>query len=144
MLFVLAFVRTWRCGQPGHWAAFAAMLACGILPLAWYAAFLNHSWVHAWFTYRELAIALNAALLALWVLVPKEALARQPRQARRTSGASAASDRPRASEPIPRGQAVSGRQRSQSLVYAQDDYFTDYDDYNAYSDYADYNDYDDE
>ena len=135
MLFVLAVVATQRSGKPGHWTAFFAVLACGLLPLAWFAVLLNHSWTHAWFTYRELAISLNALLLALWVLVPAGARLRQARPAQHASApAGAGNARTTYSEPVPRGQAVSGRQRSQSLVYLQDDYFTDYDDYNSYVD----------
>lgn len=39
-------------------------IAC--LPLAWYVALSNHSYIHSWFTYRELLIAVFALLC--WLL----------------------------------------------------------------------------
>lgn len=37
-------------------------LVVAVYPLAWYAVLKNHSYIHYWFTYRELAIALYAGM----------------------------------------------------------------------------------
>ena len=40
-------------------------LAVILLPVAWYAVTMNHSYIHYWFTYRELAISAFAAFFYL-------------------------------------------------------------------------------
>ena len=127
LLVIFLFIRTKRAGLPCHWAAFLSILAVATLPLAWYAALPNHSWTHAWYTYRDLAISLGAMLLALWALVPPGALAR--REPAHRTGRSAG-----ASQPLVRGQAVSGRQHSRSLAYEDDETFFDDYDYDPYDD----------
>lgn len=39
------------------------LLAVAIYPLLWYAAFQNHSYIHSWFTFRDLAVGVYGGLL---------------------------------------------------------------------------------
>lgn len=45
----------WRKGWP--------IVAVSIYPLLWYAAFQNHSYVHGWFTFRDLAVGVYGVML---------------------------------------------------------------------------------
>ncbi len=49
------------------------MLCIAILPFIWYAVLSNHSWIHAWMTYRELAIFVYAITTVGMMFVCKEA-----------------------------------------------------------------------
>ena len=41
----------------------------GAMPFVWYAVLSNHSWIHFWFAYRELAIFINALLMMVVGLI---------------------------------------------------------------------------
>ena len=49
-------------GSNGVPASWAAMLLLAALPLLWYKLMGNHSYVHHWFTYREMAVSVFALL----------------------------------------------------------------------------------
>ena len=43
--------------------SFVVCSIIGAMPFVWYAVLGNHSWIHFWFAYRELAIFINALLM---------------------------------------------------------------------------------
>lgn len=47
-----------------------AIMAC--YPIAWYVLIQNHSYIHYWFAYRELAISVFAVSLCIMMLMRKE------------------------------------------------------------------------
>lgn len=47
------------------------MLCIAILPFIWYAVLSNHSWIHPWMTYRELAIFVYALMTVGMMFVYK-------------------------------------------------------------------------
>lgn len=49
------------------------MLCIAALPFIWYAVLSNHSWIHAWMAYRELAISVYAMMTAGMMFVYKDA-----------------------------------------------------------------------
>lgn len=53
---------TRRIGEPGRWLS---LLLLAAVPLLWYKLMGNHSYVHHWFTYREMAVSAFALLSVL-------------------------------------------------------------------------------
>lgn len=56
-------------GKRAAWAALI-FLVIGCMPYLWYAVIVNHSYVHAWFTYRNQIITLMCILFALSSIFP--------------------------------------------------------------------------
>lgn len=67
VLFVLLAVKAKRLRING--VALTVIGLCALLPFAWYLVTINHSYIHARYTFRELSIAIYALLSLLYVNV---------------------------------------------------------------------------
>lgn len=65
---VLAVLAIYRFRRKGVLSAML-LFALGLLPFVWYLVASNHSFEHAWFTYRNLMLTLSAWLMALGCIV---------------------------------------------------------------------------
>lgn len=61
LLIILLYGKGMR--RIAEWKSGWYLLAVAIYPLLWYAAVKNHSYIHSWFTFRNLAIGVYGGLL---------------------------------------------------------------------------------
>ena len=54
-----------RCNMP----AVGIVALCALTPFVWYILTVNHSYIHAWFTFRELSICLYGVMTVLYMLL---------------------------------------------------------------------------
>lgn len=69
-----------------HLACSAVMLAVSLYPYAWYFVMKEHSWVHAWFTYRGQVVTLFGVCLALSGLIDRGRCRKAMRALRERAG----------------------------------------------------------
>lgn len=50
-------------------SAVAAVIISSLIPFAWYLVTINHSFIHSWFTFRELSITVYGVMTALYLLL---------------------------------------------------------------------------
>lgn len=54
-------------------AAIFCLLFCAVCPFLWYAVIANHSFIHAWFAYRNLILSLSSIGLLCILLIKADA-----------------------------------------------------------------------
>lgn len=67
-------IRIRRSGASGEWPVRAVLALPAAIPFVWYEVLSNHSQVHAWLTYRSVAVALGVVVMAATARRPAEAV----------------------------------------------------------------------
>lgn len=72
LIWLLRITLTRKTIYTGRQQTITMILLCVMLPFGWYMITINHSYIHYWFTFRELAVSIYGMFTALYIgICPK-------------------------------------------------------------------------